>query len=251
MVRLALGIDPYDQAFRSSNLMAKERLLLQHVHEAYLRAGGWAFQLAQHYGKDSTALEAAKKIHPWGRIPASGLLQSASKAPPILRDTAGKIGLLPSTGLEAALDAALFFDCGPEEIERIHTVAYDLPDDAEFSRDAIHDWLTHIGWPTKFDFAPSKNASARSEPVSSMREDTVQAGWPWGNYETKLLRLLPLAYEEHWKNYDPSKPETAPKSDNVTSWLVSKHKAPQRVAEVIAQLLRADELPSGPRQKGK
>ena len=83
------------------------------------------------------------------------------------------------------------------------------------------------------------------------REDTVHAGWPWGNYETKLLRLLPLAYEEHWKNYDPTKPETAPKSDNVTSWLVSEHKAPQRVAEVIAQLFRADSLRPGPRHKGK
>ena len=79
----------------------------------------------------------------------------------------------------------------------------------------------------------------------------INSKWPWGDYETDLLRLLPLVYESHWRGYDPKRPASAPKSLVVENWLVQEHKAPKRVAEVIAQIFRADALPNGPRRTTK
>jgi hypothetical protein len=97
----------------------------------------------------------------------------------------------------------------------------------------------------------SQAAEASTKPASN---DTASSRspvmWPWGGYETKLLRLLPLVYKAHWENYDPVQPHTAPKSEAVEEWLVSNHDTPRRVAEVIAQLFRADELPRG-RQRSR
>jgi hypothetical protein len=70
--------------------------------------------------------------------------------------------------------------------------------------------------------------------------------WPWGSYQTKELDLLARAADRFWKNYDPSDSSTAPKGDNVIAWLVENGVA-KRKAEVIASLLRADDLPTGPR----
>lgn len=71
--------------------------------------------------------------------------------------------------------------------------------------------------------------------------------WPWGDHETKLLRSLAVAAREWWTTYDPSDPATAPTNDQVTSWLESQGES-KRVAEVMAQILRADGLPMGPRK---
>lgn len=73
------------------------------------------------------------------------------------------------------------------------------------------------------------------------------ATWPWGDYETELLVRLREAAHEFWSTYDPDQPSTAPKNEEVTDWLVSKGVS-KRVAEVMAQILRADRLPTGPRK---
>lgn len=71
--------------------------------------------------------------------------------------------------------------------------------------------------------------------------------WPWGNHETELLRKLALAADRFWKLYDPNDPTTAPTSKQVIEWLKQQGVA-DRTAEIMAQILRADGLPSGRRK---
>lgn len=86
--------------------------------------------------------------------------------------------------------------------------------------------------------------------ANKIKEDRLQenkGGWPWGNYETKLLRKLALAAKRFWVLYDPEDPTTAPTSTQVSQWLIQQGVA-SRVAEIMAQILRADGLPKGPRK---
>jgi len=71
--------------------------------------------------------------------------------------------------------------------------------------------------------------------------------WPWGNHDTEGLRNLAAAAERFWKNYDSTDPTTAPTNQQVIDWLKAKGVA-TRTAEVIASILRADGLPTGPRR---
>jgi hypothetical protein len=74
-------------------------------------------------------------------------------------------------------------------------------------------------------------------------------GWPWGSYETKLLRDLAAAAEHWWKNYDPSDPTTAPTNQQVIDWLTKEREGvTPRAAASIATILRADGLSPGPRK---
>jgi hypothetical protein len=70
--------------------------------------------------------------------------------------------------------------------------------------------------------------------------------WPWGSHETKLLRYLAAAAKKFWENYDPGDPTTAPTNQQVIDWLKTQGVA-ERNAEVMATILRADGLPTGPR----
>lgn len=71
--------------------------------------------------------------------------------------------------------------------------------------------------------------------------------WPWGDYETELLRKLALAADRFWKLYDPADNTTAPTNDVVKEWLKNEGVS-DRVAEAMATMLRADGLPPGPRK---
>jgi hypothetical protein len=71
--------------------------------------------------------------------------------------------------------------------------------------------------------------------------------WPWGEYETKLLRELAAAAEKFWKLYDPADATTAPTNQNIVEWLEARGVA-GRNANVMATILRADNLPTGPRK---
>ncbi|AMP36821.1 hypothetical protein [Ralstonia solanacearum] len=73
--------------------------------------------------------------------------------------------------------------------------------------------------------------------------------WPWGNHETKLLRALAEAGEQWWSTYDQDDKTTAPTNEDVAAWLRQKHGVAARVAEVMAQVLRADDIPQGPRRR--
>jgi hypothetical protein len=70
--------------------------------------------------------------------------------------------------------------------------------------------------------------------------------WPWGDHETRYLRELAAAADRFWTRYSPDDPSTAVTSKVVEKWLQSRG-IPQRVAEVMAQILRADGLKPGPR----
>jgi hypothetical protein len=72
--------------------------------------------------------------------------------------------------------------------------------------------------------------------------------WPWGEHETELLGHLAAAAKEWWSSYEPENPLTAPKSDEVAAWLRKERGVPDRVAEIMAQILRADDLRAGPRR---
>lgn len=71
--------------------------------------------------------------------------------------------------------------------------------------------------------------------------------WPWGDYETELLRKLATAADRLWKRYDPTDNTTAPTNQQVFEWLKQQGVA-KRTAEVMATILRADGLPTGPRK---
>jgi hypothetical protein len=71
--------------------------------------------------------------------------------------------------------------------------------------------------------------------------------WPWGNHETELLRKLAAAADRFWQRYDHTDATTAPTNKQVIDWLKTKGVA-QRTAEVMATILRADGLPTGPRK---
>lgn len=75
----------------------------------------------------------------------------------------------------------------------------------------------------------------------------VAGHWPWGNHETELLRKLAAAADKFWKLYDPSDATTAPTNDAVVAWLTGQGVA-ERNAQVMATILRADKLRTGPRK---
>lgn len=88
----------------------------------------------------------------------------------------------------------------------------------------------------------------KAAPVElGARAVAPQGAWPWGDHETKLLRELAAAADKFWKLYDPTDPSTAPTNEAVVAWLKNKGVA-DRNAQVMATILRADGLPSGPRK---
>lgn len=88
---------------------------------------------------------------------------------------------------------------------------------------------------------------SRRNPKRESAAPPAPTSWPWGNYDTKLLRDLAAAADKFWKNYDPADPSTAPTNEQVVSWLIGRGVA-KRSAEIMATILRADDLPTGPRK---
>ena len=76
------------------------------------------------------------------------------------------------------------------------------------------------------------------------KRDAKILEWPWGSRETKLLGHLAEAAKELWSRYDPTDATTDPTNIQVQDFLINR-KVSKRVAQVMAQILRADELPSG------
>jgi hypothetical protein len=104
-------------------------------------------------------------------------------------------------------------------------------------------WADGMGWEL-----PPEFPRPGQDPVG--RERLTHGGcpkWPWGDYETPLLRKLAAAVERFWKLYDPDDPTTAPTNQQVVEWL-KEQGVSERTAEVIATILRADGLPPGPRK---
>lgn len=97
-------------------------------------------------------------------------------------------------------------------------------------------WADGLEWKLPDEFPRAKKA--------------LQAGgskWPWGDYETELLRLMAEVTTHLWSSYDPSDRDTAPTNAQVSGWLKKKGVS-ERTADVIASILRADGLPQGRRR---
>lgn len=65
-------------------------------------------------------------------------------------------------------------------------------------------------------------------------------------HNTNLLSQLDAARVKFWDNYDPTDTTTAPRNEDVKSWLVSNGVS-KTIAASMATILRADGLPTGPR----
>lgn len=66
-------------------------------------------------------------------------------------------------------------------------------------------------------------------------------------HKTKLLGELEAAKDKFWTLYDPEDPTTAPTNKQIVEFLRGRGVS-TRSAEAIATILRADDLPSGPRK---
>ena len=87
---------------------------------------------------------------------------------------------------------------------------------------------------------------AQPENKATSAEVTPTSKWPWGNHETELLRHLDAAGAIWKTKYDPKFPATAPTNDDIERFLEQRGVS-VRVRQVMAQILRADGLRSGPR----
>ena len=97
-------------------------------------------------------------------------------------------------------------------------------------------------------WAQSKSLSLPKplEDFLRARDEALLAAPP-NDHNTNLLRKLTGAARHFWELYDPDDPTTAPTNKQVSNWLQEQGVA-KRVAEVMAQILRADGLPRGPRR---
>lgn len=94
-------------------------------------------------------------------------------------------------------------------------------------------------------FAKARNWQLPEKFPRPVTKPRSEGKWPWGNYETKLLRDLAAAAQELWKAYEPGHHATAPTNEDVQEFL-RKRGVPKRKAQIMAQILRADGLPPGP-----
>lgn len=117
----------------------------------------------------------------------------------------------------------------PDKLEPEHL------EESEIDLTVFASWAqaTGLAFPEGFPWPPEMNLQV--------------TGWPWGRYETDLLKKMARAIDLFWKNYDSTDPTSAPTNQQVIAWLV-KQKVAKRTAEIMATILRADGLPTGPRK---
>lgn len=72
--------------------------------------------------------------------------------------------------------------------------------------------------------------------------------WPWGEYETHLLRVMDDVARKWWVNYDPADPTTAKTKDEIVGAIMADHGCSKNQAEAIYTVLRPDDLRTGPRR---
>ncbi len=128
-------------------------------------------------------------------------------------------------------------------LPRIHLVGLQAVDMGSFAEKIARHTDTAPISDAATEPAREKNALPKNATVTPRSN----AEWPWGNYETELLRHLAAAAAKWWVNYDPSDPTTAPTNAQVIAWLTDERNLSQNNAESIAKILRADNLRPGPR----
>ena len=110
----------------------------------------------------------------------------------------------------------------------------------QFSRGALIAWLRSTGLTSIYPFDPTLQAVAQKSAATR---------WPWGDHHTELLGHLEAAARHWWVNYDPSDSSTGPTSETVSKWLQAIRRVKPSNADFIASMLRANDLPNGPRPK--
>jgi hypothetical protein len=108
-------------------------------------------------------------------------------------------------------------------------------------------WAREKEYPIPEELEEAVNRFHTTKAQSRHQGNAGGPKWPWGSHETELLRHLAAAADRFWKNYDPSDPTTAPTNQQVMDWLKDRGVS-DRAAEVMASILRADRLPTGPRK---
>lgn len=114
-------------------------------------------------------------------------------------------------------------------------------------------WAQDVNWNLPSELLAIASEPSREDLKAQIAELTSElrkaqtSRWAWGSHTTKLLDDLAAAGEKFWKHYDPGNPSMAPTNEQVQSWLTKERKVAARVAEVMAQILRAESVPKGPR----
>lgn len=127
-----------------------------------------------------------------------------------------------------------------------HQKLRSYPDNGcDFDERMIDGVITHYCKERK-EHVPYRYLAIHRDDLQGIAAPTAAPQWPWGSHDTKLLGHLAAAAERFWKNYDPTDHTTAPLSEDVKGWLQERGLS-SGVASAIAQILRANDLPSGPR----
>lgn len=117
----------------------------------------------------------------------------------------------------------------------------------QISAPAFHAWCEAKG--LDYPLLPPKAEANRTPVATPAHAQTVPSRWPWGNHTTKALELLADAAKQWWSTYDPDEFSTAPTNKEVIEYVTGKGGS-TKLADSIASILRADDLPTGRRKGG-
>jgi len=137
---------------------------------------------------------------------------------------------------------------GEVEVERVCQPADDPLEPFEDPHPE-HNWkLDHPFVATKSDVAvlTEEVMGLLMPALASEVTEVAPTRWPWGAHETTFLQHLHAAADRHWGLYDPADFTTAPTNETVIKWLKERGVS-DRIASSMATILRANDLPSGPR----
>ena len=133
------------------------------------------------------------------------------------------------------------------ETEQLETTTYeDDPNERLVSFAEYARWAKDLDYPL-----PKKFPQKQTYRILGKDGSLPPRGWPWGSHETNLLRLF-AEVGEFWRPieegglYDPGDSTTAPTNEQIELWL-EKRNVGVKVREVMATILRSDNMPSGPR----
>jgi len=157
----------------------------------------------------------------------------------------GRITLFPETARGVLITSA--FNDRLETLVRASragllgpSIGDDVADEAlrAFSHEAVHGFLSRADLALPQGWMPKTYGGA-----------AVSDRWPWGGYETEMLRHLKAAAIHWWIPYHEGKAAKAPTQKIVADWLTREFRISNKKADAIALILHTDDpLPKGPRR---
>lgn len=262
VVGLAVGYDPNTGVRLDDTTASRQKLFVHHFGEAYDSGLAWLSELATKLDKLSPETLASITNSTTPQLPVSGELPQEFREH--IATLSAKIG---KSGLVFDIYSSELFDEAYREGFRqrqvgifkwaVVTVSGVLPrimgpkDDSMFRRANIQEWLNYFGWRSAYEFQskPQLDVESSSIVLKSNAAGAINGTrWPWGNHETELLSALAKVGERWWSLYDPQDSTTAPTNSAVSAWAQENLKLSKNMADAIASILRADEVPTGPRK---